>query len=341
MPESPTGEVGLIAALAQCFGPSPPEVILGIGDDCAALDMGAGDYLLWTMDTLVEGVHFDPAYISLKQLGRKSLAVNLSDIAAMGGEPAYALLSLGWSPGRELSAALEFGEGLAKMAREYGLAIIGGDTVASPQGIVATVAVLGKVPPAEMLTRAGAQVGDHIYVTGHLGDSAAGLAILRRSLTINQEFADPLIKAHLDPVPQLAAGWLLARNRLATAAIDLSDGVATDLFHICRASGAGARLEAASIPVSAGVRSVAQELGRSPLDLALKGGEDYQLLFTTPPSDAPRLTQSFSQANLPTPIKIGAVVSGLEVSLVSPAGEEIISGTGFDHFRLDLMAGKE
>jgi thiamine-monophosphate kinase len=167
------------------------------------------------------------------------------------------------------------------------------------------------------------------------------LAILRRSLTINREFADPLIKAHLDPVPQLAAGRLLARNRLATAAIDLSDGVATDLFHICRASGAGARLEAASIPVSAGVRSVAQELGRSPLDLALKGGEDYQLLFTAPPDAELRLDQIFTQADLPPPIIIGAIVSGQEVALISPAGEEIISGTGFDHFRLDLMAGKE
>ncbi|MDI6854713.1 MAG: thiamine-phosphate kinase [Deltaproteobacteria bacterium] len=340
MPRPPAGEVGLIAALAERFAPPPPEVVLGIGDDCAALDLGGPDYLLWTLDTLVEGVHFDPAYISLKQLGRKSLAVNLSDIAAMGGEPAYALLSLGWPPDRELSAALEFGVGLAELARNYGVAVIGGDTVASPRGIMVTVAVLGRVPKAEMLTRAGAEIGDGIYVTGNLGDAAAGLEILRRGLAFAPDLAAPLLKAHLDPEPQLAAARVLAQKRLAHAVIDLSDGVATDLHHICRASLAGARLEAGAIPVSAGVEAVSRELGRNPLDLALKGGEDYQLLFTSPPDAGPELMEAFGRAGLPAPIKIGVVVSGREVTLVTASGEEIISGSGFDHFRLDLGCGK-
>ncbi len=339
MPRPPAGEVGLIAALAGCFGPPRPEVILGIGDDCAALDLGGSEYLLWTLDTLVEGVHFDLDYISLKQLGRKSLAVNLSDIAAMGGEPAYALLSLGWPPGRELSAALAFGEGLAELARNYGVAVIGGDTVASPRGIMVTVAVLGKVPKAEMLTRAGAKIGDWIFVTGNLGDAAAGLESLRRGLAIAPELAAPLIKAHLDPAPQLAAAKVLVTHHLANAAIDLSDGVATDLYHICRASGVGARLEAGAIPVSAGVEAVAREIGAEPLDLALKGGEDYQLLFTTSPDTSPELMEAFAQAGLSAPIKIGVSVSGKEVTLVTASGEEIISGTGFDHFRLDLGFG--
>jgi thiamine-monophosphate kinase len=337
----PHGETGLIEALAGIFGSPPPEVVLGIGDDCAALDLGGDDYVLWTVDTLVEGVHFDLAYISLKQLGRKSLAVNLSDIAAMAGEPTYALLSLGWPPDRELSQALELGQGLAELARDYGAAVIGGDTVASPRGITVTVAVLGKVPKEEMLTRAGAKQGDYIYVTGPLGDSAAGLEILRRGVKLDPELAEPLIATHLNPVPQLAAGRLLARHRLASAAIDLSDGAATDLNHICRASGVGARLEAAAVPVSAGVEAAARRLNRRPLDLALKGGEDYQLLFTSHPDQAHRLSQIFGQAGLPPPVKIGDIVSGREVALVTPAGEEIISGAGFDHFRLDLNSRKE
>ena len=180
MTKPPAGEFGLIAALAELFGQAPPQVVLGIGDDCAALDVGGGRYLLWTADTLLEGVHFDLSFISLFQLGRKALAVNLSDLAAMGGEPAYALLSLGWPPERDLTKALELGAGLAGLAREYGVAIIGGDTVASPKGLAVTVTVLGWVPKDEMLTRSGAKVGDAIYVTGPLGESAAGLETLIR-----------------------------------------------------------------------------------------------------------------------------------------------------------------
>ena len=134
MNRAPAGEVELIARLAEIFGAAPPGVALGIADDCAALDLGGPDYLLWTVDTLVEGVHFDLSYTSLGQLGRKSLAVNLSDIAAMGGEVLYALLSLGWPPDRDLAGALEFGAGLAACARDYGTAVIGGDTVSSPLG---------------------------------------------------------------------------------------------------------------------------------------------------------------------------------------------------------------
>jgi len=335
------GETGLIDALARVFGPPPPEVAVGIGDDCAVIHLGGEAYALWTVDTLLEGVHFDLAYISLRQLGRRSLAVNLSDIAAMGGEPAYALLSLGWPLGRELSGALELGEGLAELARAYGTAVVGGDSVASPQGVTVTVSVLGRVPKGEVLTRAGAIPGDFVYVTGSLGESAAGLEVLRRGLKINPELAGPLIKAHVDPVPQLAAGRLLAQHRLASAAIDLSDGVATDLFHVCRASRVGARVEAAAVPLSAGVQAVARILNTDPLNLALKGGEDYHLLFTAHPEQASRLLQVFSQAGLPRPVKIGEITAGQEVVLVTPEREEIISGAGFDHFRLDPASGKE
>ncbi len=341
MTRIPVGEVELIARLAEIFGAAPPEVALGIADDCAALDLGGPDYLLWTVDTLVERVHFDLAYITLHQLGRKSLAVNLSDIAAMGGKALYALLSLGWPPERDLAGALEFGEGLAACGRDYGAAIIGGDTVSSPAGLAITLTVLGRVPKAEMLRRSGAKAGNLVYVTGPLGESAAGLEILKRRLTLDPALRDPLVRAHLDPRPQLIAGRLLAREGLATACIDLSDGVATDLMHICRLSRVGARLAAADIPISSGVRAVAQMVGRDPVELALRGGEDYQLLFTCPPEHTLRVSARFAQAGLKPPSCIGNVVAGEEVTLVTEKKEKIISGEGYDHFRLDPVKSSD
>jgi thiamine-monophosphate kinase len=268
-------------------------------------------------------------------LGRKSLAVNLSDIAAMGGEALYALLSLGWPPDRDLAGALEFGEGLAACARDYGAAVIGGDTVSSPVGLAITLTVLGKVPKNEMLRRSGARVGDMVYVTGPLGEAAAGWEILRRRLEIDQALSQPLVRAHLDPQPQLAAGRVLAREGLATACIDLSDGVASDLRHICRLSRVGARVFAEDLPIPAGVRAVARMLGRDPEELALQGGEDYQLLFTCAPEQAPHLAAVFTQAGLEAPLRIGEIVPGDELTLIIEKREKIISGTGYEHFRLD------
>jgi thiamine-monophosphate kinase len=333
--ETLTSEWDLIAAFSRVFGPAPPGVMVGIGDDCAALAVSGSDYLLWTVDTLVEGVHFDLAYISLSQLGWKSLTVNLSDIAAMGGDPGQALLSLGWPPARDRGLALEFAAGLAQAAREYGVAIIGGDTVASPGGLIVTVTLTGQVPAAQMLRRAGAQAGDLIFVTGPLGEAAAGLEILRRGLTLPLELQAPLIEAHLRPRPHLLAGRVLAREGLATALIDTSDGVATDLYHICRAGGVGARIPAAVVPVSPRVRAAAPHLGCDPVDLALTGGEDYLLLFTCPPGIAGRLPQSFSRAGLAAPLPLGRIVTGDRVILETPTGEVDISGRGYDHFRLD------
>jgi len=334
--ETLTSEWDLIAALSREFGPAPAGVILGIGDDCAAIEIPGPDYLLWTVDTLVEGVHFDLAYTSLSQLGWKSLTVNLSDIAAMGGEPGYALLSLGWPPARDRGEAREFAAGLGQAAREYGVAVIGGDTVSSPGGLIITVTLTGRVPAAQMLRRAGAQIGDLIFVTGPLGEAAAGLEILRRGLDLSPDLKEGLTEAQLRPRPHLRAGRLLAQEGLATALIDTSDGVATDLDHICRASGAGAMIPAALVPVSPRVTAAALHLGRAPLELALTGGEDYLLLFTCTPSQAARLPESFSRAGLAAPLPLGRIVPGDRVFLSTSAGQVDISGKGYDHFRLDL-----
>jgi len=335
-PDTLTSEWDLIAALSREFGPAPAGVILSIGDDCAVLAGNGPDYLLWTLDTLVEGVHFDLAYTSLAQLGWKSLTVNLSDIAAMGGDPGSALLSLGWPPDRDRGEALDFAAGLAQAAREYGVAVIGGDTVASPGGLIVTVTLTGRVPAHQMLRRAGAGVGDLIFVTGPLGEAAAGLEILRRGLELPADLKEALSEAQLRPRPLIRAGRLLAQEGLATALIDTSDGIATDLYHICRASGAGARIPAAAVPVSPRVTAAAPYLGCNPLDLALFGGEDYLLLFTAKPAVAPRLPASFSRAGLAAPLPLGHIVPGDRVVLLTSAGEVDISGQGYDHFRLDL-----
>jgi thiamine-monophosphate kinase len=328
-------EVDLIAALSREFGPPPPEVVLGIGDDCAAIALGGGQCLLWTVDTLVEGVHFDLAYMSLAQLGWKALAVNVSDVAAMGGEPKQALLSLGWPPARDKALALEFARGLAQAGRDFGVAVIGGDTVASPGALTITITLTGVVAAAAMVRRAGAGVGDLIYVTGCLGESAAGLEILRRGLTLAPSLSSPLVAAHLAPRPRVRAGRLLSEAGLATAMIDLSDGVATDLNHICRASGVAAHIPAAGVPVSSLVAAATPLLQRDPLELALNGGEDYQLLFTTPREQAGSLETAFVQAGLPPPYLLGEIVAGQGVWLLRGEGEFEISGQGFDHFRLD------
>ncbi len=328
-------ETALLDALSERFGPAPPGVILGIGDDCAALSTNGADNLLWTVDTLVEGVHFDLSYTTLAQLGWKALAVNLSDIAAMGGEPGYALLSLGWPPERDPVLALELADGLAQAGREYGVAVIGGDTVASPGRLAVTITLTGAVPAAQMLRRAGARAGDLIYVTDDLGEAAAGLAVLKKHPELDTELQSALAAAHLTPRPQLAAGRLLATEGLATAAIDTSDGVASDLFHICRASGVGAVIPAAAVPISPRVLAAAPYLQADPLKLALMGGEDYQLLFTSTREMAARLAPAFAGAGLEPPLLLGEIVAGDRVSLVTSGAEVDISGAGFDHFRLD------
>jgi thiamine-monophosphate kinase len=327
-------ETALITALNRLFGPAPPEVLLGIGDDCAAIRLDEDRCLLLTVDTLVEGVHFDLSYTPLQKLGFKALAVNLSDIAAMGGEPRYALLSLGWPPSRDRAGALVLAEGLARAAREYGVSLIGGDTVASPGGLSLTVTLTGEVAAARMLRRSGAQAGDLVYVTGPLGEAAAGLEVLRRGLQLAPEAQRALTEAFLTPRPQLKAGRLLAATGLATALIDLSDGVATDLFHICQASSVGAVIEAGLVPVSPHLAAAAPALGLDPLSLALSGGEDYQLLFTSPREAAPALKQAFSQAGLPPPRALGEIQAGQKVLLARGLEKIDISGQGYDHFRL-------
>ncbi len=326
------GERQLIDALNRIFGPPPSWVRCGIGDDTAIVRPAPGQDLLWTVDALVEGVHFDLQYTPWRSLGWKSLAVNLSDIAAMGGRPCGALLSLGWPPTRPLAEALELAQGMQEAAREYGAAVIGGDTVASPAGLMISLTVLGCIAPGRALRRDGARAGEEIFVTGSLGLAAAGLEVLRRGGGAPATAAAVAIEAFLHPRPQLAAGQLLAEQGLATAAIDLSDGVASDLQQICRQSGTGALLDARALPIPPAVEEIAAWSGRDPLDLALRGGEDYQLLFTAAAAQRTAVFTAFAHAGLPAPVRLGEMTAAPGVKLRLPDREVDITDTGFDHF---------
>ncbi len=227
------------------------------------------------------------------------------------------------------------------MAEEYGTALIGGDTVSSPGRLTLSLTVWGRIRPVDLLRRDQARAGDLIYVTGPLGQAASGLEILRRGLELPEETKKPLLQAFLDPRPQVEAGRVLAEHHLATALIDLSDGVASDLYQICLLSKVGAVVAAAQVPMPSPVIEVAARIGKAPLDLALKGGEDYQLLFTASPGKKQDIQRCFQQADLPTPICIGEIVSGAGVRLRWRGEELDISGAGFDHFPVSTASVRD
>lgn len=275
------GERGLIEWLRRQrqgvpFSPAY-RLIKGIGDDAAIIaGGGGGTKLLVSCDALVEGVHFDRLQASGADVGWKAGAVNISDIAAMGGRPLYLLVSLAMPADLERAWAQEFFSGLLAVARRFGATVIGGDTVASPGPVFVDVAVIGEC--ARPVLRDGARAGDALFITGTLGDSAAGLISLRRRSRVRA-----LELRHLRPQPQVEIGLVLAEKRIPTAMLDMSDGLSRDLRNLCDASGCGAHVDAGTLPISRSVRRFCGRAGLDPLTLALHGGEDYGLLFSVSP----------------------------------------------------------
>ena len=269
---SDLGEIGLIELLAKIVGPAGGDVLVGIGDDAACWRTDASTQLA-TSDALIQDVHFTLSTTTWRELGWKALAVNLSDIAAMGGVPKYALVSLGLPGDTQVEQVAELYGGMAELARLFDVAIVGGDVVASPL-LVLSLAVVGVAQ--NTLLRSAAVPGDLIAVTGCLGASAAGLVMLREGLEFDKETAAALREAHLKPYPRVVEGQTLARHGVQ-AAIDLSDGLVIDLSRLCKMSGVGARLFSDRIPVHPLVR---RSFGDDSTNLALSGGEDYELLFT-------------------------------------------------------------
>ncbi len=277
------GEFGLIERMAEHFSADASGLVTGIGDDAAVLDGGEGRYLLLTTDMLLEEVHFRTDQISPRQLGMKTVAVNISDIAAMGGSPKWMLLSLGLPEETAVDYVDQFSVGASKMANRYGVTLIGGDTTASPKGVVVNAVVVGEVAKEELLLRKGAGEGDQLFVTGTVGDSAAGYRCLsgRCGEEAGGEAFNQLVLRHLSPEPRVKEARYLAGRKLATSMIDLSDGLAQDLGHLCRASGVGAKIWFDRVPLSEQFNRLS-EAGAFEVETALTGGEDYELLFTVP-----------------------------------------------------------
>ncbi len=308
-------------------------VVRAIGDD-AAVVLAPDGLLLVTTDLLVEGVHFLRDRISPRQLGRKLLTVNLSDIAAMGGVPRDAWFGLAAPAETPVEELDELFEGLKELATETRVNLLGGDTSLSPHGLVLSLTLVGSAPPEEVLLRSGARPGDHLVVTGSLGDSAAGLRLLLEDPgTVPGTAAEALRRAHLEPRAALAEGRVLATTGGVRAAIDISDGLASDLGHVCRASGVGAVLEVTSLPVSEDLVAACRVLGEDPHRLALTGGEDYRLLAAVAPEAVQRVSEAVAEATGRPLTRVGEVVAGIGVELRWPDGHrEEIAGGGWDHF---------
>ena len=321
------GEFGLIDRIKEDLIVEASSVIEGIGDDAAVVLATPKHFQLLTTDMLVEGIHFDLSTISPWQIGYKAMAVNLSDIAAMGGMPRQALISLALPAESSVEFVEGLYQGLKEIARQHGVNIVGGDTVASRSGLVINVVVLGEVEPAFLQRRSGAKPGDLIIVGGCLGDSAAGLELLSRGEWEALDFAWPLVTSHLTPRPQLAEGRILAAQG-ATSMNDISDGLASEANEVARASQVCLRLEAERIPLSPALREAAMYMGKDALQYALYGGEDYKLLATLPPEN---LAAVSAEADI---CVIGVVESGESgVFLLEEDGAlSRIEARGYNHF---------
>jgi len=299
-------EQALIDAIRREFRGPKTGLILGIGDDAAVVKI-SGEKIFITKDLLIEDVHFLFRFHPPKLLGRKSLNVNLSDLAAMGASPKYALLGLGLPKDTGTGWIREFFSGFKSAAKEFGVSLVGGD-ITRARKITVSVTILGEGKDA--IRRDGARPGHHVFVSGSLGDAREGLVLMRKGVRLGSDKRqDRMLRAFLDPQPQVKLGMELARLKLASAMIDTSDGLSIDLGHLCEESGCGAEVYLEKIPVSAELKA----LQRKARDFALNGGEDYQLLFTVP-EEKMDLLSSLKRRYALTPI--GKIISGLGIVVV-------------------------
>ncbi len=321
------GEFELIDIIRTRCVHARNDVALGIGDDAALLDAPAGRQLAVCTDTLVAGVHF-PRDTAPDDIGWKSLAVNLSDLAAMGAEPAWAQLAL-TLPDADGGFVERFAGGFAELANAHGVALVGGDVTQGP--LTVTVTALGLVPRGMALTRSGARLGDAVFVTGTLGDAAGALELLRHreAGTGDRPDAFPALLARLNrPAPRLAAG--LALRGIASACIDVSDGLLADLGRLCNASGVGAEIAADALPVSPQLASSC-DAGTCRM-LALSGGDDYELCFTAPATRTVEIDALLADAGCAA-TRIGRIVTGASVHVQDARGNPIDTPrAGWEHF---------
>ena len=333
MKASKLGEFGLIELLADIVDKTknPKDIswqrlLIGIGDDAAAWQVDDAIQLA-TTDSLVQDTHFDLNIVTWEELGWKAIAVNLSDIAAMGGTPKYVLISLALPGGLDTGNVSSLYQGMAQISNQFGVAIAGGNIAAASKTII-NVTVLGSLKSVSALTRSAAVPGDQIAVIGYPGLSAAGLKMLKQNLKLDAETTQLLRRAHLKPMPRVNEGQILLRHGVK-AAIDISDGLIADLTHICQASKVGARINQNALPIHPALRN---NFKSDYLQLALSGGEDYELLFTASSQVINQVKQAIS-----CPITvIGEITEGTpgRVTLIDAAGKNIPwQQGGWEHFK--------
>jgi len=304
-------------------------VPIGIGDDTAAIAPSGNKYLLLTTDSLLEGVHFDPSFSSFYQIGYKAVAVNISDVAAMGGTPRYFLISLGLNKRVDVGDLDRLYRGIQKGARESKTELIGGNTAFSKGPFFISLTMIGDVPRKEVVKRSGAKVGDALYVTGTLGEAAAGLEMLKKK--ISPSSFPRLVRRYQTPLTRWREGRLLAKEAIPSAMIDLSDGLAPDLNHLAEESGVGAELDLKTIPITPSLKRYAHEVGRNALEYALRGGEDYELLFSVPQNKIRKL-EGLLRERLIRATRIGTITRrGLFAN--SEGKLQRIKPQGYDHFK--------
>lgn len=323
-------ELQLIDMIRRASGPPRPGEV-GIGDDAAAYRPDPGGMEIVTCDALVEGVHWEPSWCGPRELGAKTAAVNLSDIAAMGGRPQRAYLTLALGPRVTRAWVAAFISSLVRTLRRYGARLAGGDTVASPGPAMISLTLQGVTENKHPLLRSGAKAGDVILVTGELGGAAAGLGLARAKIRPTA-WSRPVLQRLLEPKPRVPAGRLLAQSGRVHAMVDLSDGLGSDLRRLAQAGRVGAKIFASLLPIAMTTRLAARQLKKSVLELALAGGEDYELLFTAAPSQTPELIRILRQKVKCPCTVIGEILplrAGL--SVVKPDGRVEPLPPGWEH----------
>jgi thiamine-monophosphate kinase len=328
------GEFSLIASIRRRMeGRYPPEVALGIGDDCAVLQPQAGMEWVITTDTQVEDVHFRRAWLTPYQIGWRAMAVNLSDIAAMGAQPFGALAALTLPAATEAAFFDQLLDGLCDLGLRLNCPLIGGNLARDPAHLSLTLTVLGRVPLGKAVLRKGARPGDEIWVSGRLGGSAAGLRTFLQTIPMADALCAALRQRYTQPQPRVREAIFLRASGHLTSMIDLSDGLAGDLGHLCEEGGVGAQIVADALPLDSGVREVAMALGEDPMDYALRGGEDFELCYTALPGVFTPLLDEFRGQFGTELTRVGVVTSERSLRLVHGDGSQTpLSPQAFDHF---------
>lgn len=328
------GEFGFIRNISKQSIFNSEELVLGIGDDAAVLPFNEDYYLLAASDMLVEGVHFLINKSDPYKIGYKSVAVNLSDIAAMGGWPSGIMISIGFPKETSLDFLEKIYQGIRDICQKYKVNIIGGDTVYNPRGLIINISVHGKVKKDKLALRSGAKVGDIVFTTGYLGDSAAGLEILLREER-NKDFFynEYLLNKHLLPEPCLEEVKFINDRVKINALNDISDGLANEAHEISYSSQVGIELYTKNIPISGAAQKLAQALKKDSLAWALFGGEDFQLVGTLSAKDYIELAEDFLQEFKRPIYKIGKVVKNKGVFLVAGPNKKPINAEGYNHFK--------